>query len=420
MTDDKGKKAKKPASTSGFTSIGDILLPGLVFPMTDPSQPEATPAKQGRAVVKKPARVSDKLAAAAAEIAAAPDKTEAAYLARELVQCTLPHRDPGNVNVWVRRNGNFSLVIQPGFDPKTLQSLGLPYGSIPRLLLLWIVSEAVRTGERNIKLGATLNEFLREIGLNPRTGGGKRSDAKRLKEQLLRLLQCRISFKYSEGDETKGSGAFLNMDLAREARYWWDFKTPDQASLFESELVLGEVFFEAITANPVPTDFRALRALKQSSFAIDLYIWTTYRVFRLQQRQQAEVSIPLTSLKEQFGTDYARFDNFKAALAETLHKIQEVFPALDYSIEKDALVLRDANARPAIKPRDKENAQKRLAAMQPYNQINEQTREWFAQLYPRHDIDAAIDDFNQWRTGQRIESAYTNAHFRAFVKKWAK
>ena len=37
------------------------------------------------------------------------------YMARALVQATLPHKNPGNVNVWGRRNGDFSMVMQPGY-----------------------------------------------------------------------------------------------------------------------------------------------------------------------------------------------------------------------------------------------------------------------------------------------------------------
>ena len=92
------------------------------------------------------------------------------------------------------------------------------------LLMLWIVTEAIRTKSRTIKLKDTLNDFLREIGLDPNTGGGKRGDASRLKEQMERLFNCRISFQYSEGNAQKGRSAFLNMEVAREGRFWWDFQ----------------------------------------------------------------------------------------------------------------------------------------------------------------------------------------------------
>lgn len=51
---------------------------------------------------------------------------EVGFLARALVQATLPHSDP-KTNAFVRRNGHFRLSIMA---PK---HVGLPYGRYPRL-----------------------------------------------------------------------------------------------------------------------------------------------------------------------------------------------------------------------------------------------------------------------------------------------
>src|SRR5207248_2941646 len=114
---------------------------------------------------------------------------DVAFIARELVQATLPHSDPGDVPEWTRRNGNLTLAIQPGYmndprEPSRRVCVGFPYGSIPRLLLFWMITEATRTKSRRLELGATLNGFMAELGLNPDTGGGKRSDARRLRDQM--------------------------------------------------------------------------------------------------------------------------------------------------------------------------------------------------------------------------------------------
>ena len=53
---------------------------------------------------------------------------DAAYLARQFVQATLPHSDP-KADTWSRQNGNFTLGIQAGFNVKTGKSYGLPAGS---------------------------------------------------------------------------------------------------------------------------------------------------------------------------------------------------------------------------------------------------------------------------------------------------
>src|SRR5262249_3727229 len=133
---------------------------------------------------------------AAAAIRLEPSAVERAYMARQLVQCTLPHADPGDVPRWLRRNGNAALVLQAGWDTKRDCSFGYPYGSLPRLLLFWIITEAVQTKKRRLDLGHSLSGFMRQLGLIPASErGGKRSDAKRLREQMERLFRCRISFE---------------------------------------------------------------------------------------------------------------------------------------------------------------------------------------------------------------------------------
>lgn len=405
-------KAKDQKPDEGFQGLGSIIqgLTGSLFPgMELPEQPKkAKPTKQSKA--PKP---SAKLVKAAIEISERPDETEAAYMARELVQCTLPHRDP-KTDFWVRRNGDFALGLQAPKDLQTGKSIGLPYGSIPRLILLWIVTEAVRSKSRHIKLGDTLNDFLRDIGLDPNTGGGKRSDAARLKEQLVRLLRCRISFEYS----TSKRLSWRDMQVADEGNFWWDYHEPDQTAIFESHIELGEKFFKAITAAPVPLDLRALIPLKQSPLAIDLYTWATYRLFTMQRKGDAQIIISFEQLSEQFGTEYTRLRDFKAAFGEAMAKVQQVFPSLDYTLGKDALILRDRKARPAIAPTDKTAAQKRLAEARPFDHVSDKTRAWFKAEFPRYDVDAALSDFYAWREDAEQPSANSDRHFKAFARTW--
>ena len=123
-----------------------------------------------------------------------PDPTDIAFMARQLVQATLPHTVPrGHPPEWSRRNGDLTLAIRPGYKTDQLTGkrvcIGYPYGTIPRLLLFWITREAVQTKSPRLELGASLNAFMRALGLNPDNGssGAKRSDARRLREQMERL-----------------------------------------------------------------------------------------------------------------------------------------------------------------------------------------------------------------------------------------
>jgi hypothetical protein len=287
---------------------------------------------------------------AATTIRMDPDSTEAAFLARHLVQCTLPHSNPGNVDRWLRRNGDLALVLRAGWDTRKDRSVGYPYGSIPRLLLFWLTTEAVRLKRRRLELGNSLDGFIRAVGLDPHTGGGKKSDAKRLRDQMNRLFRCHISF-----DRTAGKGnRWLDMQVAPEGEFWWDPKQPDQPVLWGSWIELGEKFFEAIIASPVPLDMRALRALKRSPLALDLYAWAAYKVWIVNKRNEPQF-IPWQSLLEQLGGDYdpKRIDRFKDKVKATLRKVQTVFPGgLKYSCERNGVIF-FPGAKAAITTREK-------------------------------------------------------------------
>ena len=163
-------------------------------------------------------------------------KKDAAYLPRELVQITLPHKNPGNVQQWKRTNGKLTVGIQPGQNFITGESYGYPYGTIPRLLLFWITTEAVRKRSRRLELGHSLNGFIAELGLSAYTGRGKRGDAKRLRDQMDRLFNASISFvgKCSAPDEE--GKAWLNMHIAPKGELWWSPRDPDQTVSGEAGL----------------------------------------------------------------------------------------------------------------------------------------------------------------------------------------
>ena len=68
------------------------------------------------------------------------------YQARLWAQVSLPYRDPGAISKWVRTNGSLRLVVRPGEITQKDGSIhdGYPYGVVPRLLLTWMATEAVR------------------------------------------------------------------------------------------------------------------------------------------------------------------------------------------------------------------------------------------------------------------------------------
>jgi hypothetical protein len=272
----------------------------------------------------------------AVEIAMNPATSDdIAFMNKSLVQANLPHSKPQS-DVWVRENGNYSLVVQAGVDKKG-KSYGLPYGTKPRLALLYLITKAVKTKSRIIDLGATLTDFMREIGLNPDNGTGKRSDAKQLTEQMTRLFNARFSFTETLTDQKGNMGERrLNMQVATKSELWWNVDNTEQGSIFNNWLELGEDFFNAITANPVPLDFRAALALKQSPLALDIYILLCFEAFKAHKSGKSRF-IPWASLSEQMGSTYSDVKDFKRKFKVALRKVRTVAPTIHINEENGGI-----------------------------------------------------------------------------------
>lgn len=253
-----------------------------------------------------------------------PETMERAYMARHLVQCTLPHSNPGPVKVWSRRNGNLTLSVVPGMNGRTGESFGYPYGTLPRLLLFWMVREATVKRSRRLYLGQSLAEFMRGVGLNPDNGTGKRSDARRLRQSMSSLFRATISFDYTTTIAGQKGEGWLDMQVAPKGVFWWDEKSISQGTLWDSWIELGEEFYNAICDGPVPLHMEALKLLKGSSLELDLYAWATYRVSYLRGSQ----FISWATLMEQFGSDYQNTREFQRKASAALRKVMLVYPAL--------------------------------------------------------------------------------------------
>ena len=235
------------------------------------------------------------------------------YMARVLTQATLPHREAEG-NQFIRRNGAFELSIT------ALGASGLPFGSIPRLLLSWMTTEAVRTRSPLLELGPSLSQFMTQLGLAVQ--GGKRGDITRFRNQTMRLFSSAISCRYLDDEMALGE----SFAIARRFALWWDPKRPEQGTLWKSTVTLSTDFFDEIVKRPVPIDMRALHILKQSPLALDIYCWLTHRLSYLSK----ETVIPWQALQWQFGADYAGnpqgLRDFKRAFLRQLRVVHACYP----------------------------------------------------------------------------------------------
>ena len=108
---------------------------------------------------------------------------------------------------------------------------------------------------------------------------------------------------------------------------WWDQKNPAQRALWGSYVILDSRFCEAITANPVPVDLRALRAIKRSPLALDLYSLLTYQAFRASKAGKPRF-MSWKQLQAALGTGYADSTDLRKAIRPTVARIEAVYPGL--------------------------------------------------------------------------------------------
>ena len=247
------------------------------------------------------------------------------FMARMMALCSLPRTNPGDRKEYKRVNGPFTLYMIAGGGNK------LPFGNLPRLLLAWLSTEAVRTQSRELVLGSSLSGFMRTLGVYSSAGGVQT----RLRNQMNRLFSATVQLIY----EDESGFARVTSPVADKHEFWWNARKPNEASLWDSKIELGEKFFQEIIRHPVPLDMNTLTALKRCALGLDLYLWLTWRqVYR------------------QFGVDPAKasdnqtVQDFRYKVLRELKKIKLAWPDLNYSTARGVLILYPS--APLILPSD--------------------------------------------------------------------
>jgi hypothetical protein len=255
-------------------------------------------------------------------------------------QAALPHRRLPDAQGWQIQGERVVMVVEPGMRPTpggVPAPVGVPYGSRARLILLYLQSEALRTGSREIELGQSLRSWFKRLGIPV---GGKSVDA--VREQAERISRCRLTFQMQRGNAT----GLVNQNIVDSAIFL-DSESEAQGSLFVETARLSEGFFQQLKKHPVPLEESAVRAVSNNSMALDIYAWLAYRLHAL----SAPRSVSWRALKPQFGSSYARMDNFRAKLIESLKLALAVYPDARVDVNESGLVLHPS--RPPVAPRDK-------------------------------------------------------------------
>jgi hypothetical protein len=254
-------------------------------------------------------------------------------------QCALPHRRLAPDARWEIAGERVRLVVEPGLHPSShdgpMEHIGVPYGSVARLILLFLQTEALRTNSREVELGGSLRQWLSKIGAS--IGG---SNARAVRDQAERISRCRLTF------HIHGSGkvGLVNQSIVDRALFIEDGNTR-QGKLSLETAKLSEGFFEQLKKHPVPLEEAAIRAISNNPAALDAYLWLAYRLHVL----TSDKLITWKALKSQFGGGYKELFHFKPRFTQALALATAVYPAAKIDVIEQGVVLKPS--RPPVAPR---------------------------------------------------------------------
>jgi hypothetical protein len=261
----------------------------------------------------------------------ADERIDPIYAHPGLCLTVLPHREIPPGQVWQRNTGYASLIVQPlqGHDGR---QRGVPFGPKARLILLYLMTEAVKTRSREVELGRSMCAWLKAMGVS--VGGNNyrtvADQADRIEHSVLRFSLMAHRGEVSVQDSII-RGAFR--PFANGGR--------------ECTVQLSEGFFEAILRHPVPIVEAALRLLADTCMPLDLYLWLAYRLHALEK----DTPVSWHSLHTQFGANTKQIKHFKPRFARDLKLAQAVYPESRVEITSEGVVLHPSPPPIAPRPR---------------------------------------------------------------------
>ena len=257
----------------------------------------------------------------------APEKLD--FLHAVLCQVGMPRRSqPGRT--FERRSGAVSMFLEAGrlWDGQTWVEQPLPYGTRPRLALIHVSSEAVRTRSRTVDVGDSTHAFLKRLGLY--TSGRGYAEFRR---QMNALAACRLTLGMAKGERA------MTVDAKPIERFEaWLQHDGGQRALWPGELELSVPFYETLLEHAVPLDNRAIAALSHSALALDAYSWLAHRLHRVNRAEGVMVS--WGNLYGQFGQEYGAAKDFKKAFRKALLAARAVYPDARLEVVPGGMLLK--------------------------------------------------------------------------------
>lgn len=363
---------------------------------------------------KKLPAIQNRIISAAVEIEQ-DDPLGIVYQHSLFCQVALPRSRPeGRVFERAYRNGSIRMHAGELWDGTRWIEQPLPAGPKPRLALIHINSQAVKTCSPYIDIGHSCAEFLRRLGLNDQSG----NTYTLFKRQMKALAACRMTLGFTAGNEA----VTLDTKPIEEFRAWIG-TDESQPALWPSFLELSRKYLDSLLEHAVPLDPRAVSALAHSAMALDAYSFFARRLYTLEK----PVKITWRQFHGQFGHEYDCNDpvkEFRKRFLPAVRASLAVYPSAKVEEVTGGLLLHPSpppvhSRSVAVSHGLADQVRRGLPAPPPVKNLTPTTVEQFRKLYPRIDPYTCKGDFDAWLEAKPLPRNYDKA-FLGFAKKWVK
>lgn len=212
---------------------------------------------------------------------------------------------------------------------------GLPYGGIARLIVLYVNSIAVKYRSQEVEIGKTIKEFVENLGYTASYKPGGSNEE--VMEQIEKLFHS--TFVLSTITKTNQPNNGLSVERKDVRFHLFDGKISvediraDLTQKVTAKLKLSDDYFKELLAHPVPLSFEALKAMRRSPLAMDLYAFIAYRA-----NGNRLIAAKLEALKLQFGFEGPTW-RFKEQLLRAITYVEKAWPECRLIVKKDVLII---------------------------------------------------------------------------------
>ncbi len=266
-----------------------------------------------------------------------PTTDDLSFLHSGLCQVALPHSRPAdNTLIWRRQSGRFSLLVQPGAIDRdgAAEYIGVPFGPKARLIMIHLQTEGLKS--RTVNLGASFSAFMRSLGLA--VTGGTRGTIGAVREQALRIAQCRFTMQWDEANSAgEGRAIIANTSIVDGLELW-----KADGKQWAETVELSEKFHSHLQEHAVPLDKRGLAHLSANSLGLDLYALLAYRLPRLER----EVHLRWGALQAQIGSVERTTNTLAVRIREVMPDVLTAYPHAQIDVTSHGLTLKPS--KPAV------------------------------------------------------------------------